>query len=78
MAENNEKKRIGRRVTIGGAAIVLVTIAFYVIIFNFKHDAELLKIGINLYGNYTAIILGVVGFIISGLSGTDIFGKKAR
>ena len=76
MAENNEKKRIGRRAIIGGAAMLLITVAFYVIIYTFKNDAELLKIGQDLFGNYTAITLGVVGFILGALSATDLLGKK--
>ena len=76
MAENNEKKRFGRRAGIGIGAIVLISLAFYVIIFVFKSNADLLKVGLDLFGNYSAIILGIAGFIIGGLSATDILLKK--
>lgn len=76
MEEKKEKKWDSRRLIIGGSAIGLISVAFYVIIFTFKHDAALLKIGQDLFGNYTAITLGIVGFILGALSATDILGKK--
>lgn len=78
MGENNEKKRIGRRAVFGGAAILLLTWAFYHIVNRLGSDAELLKLGIDLFGVYAPVVLGVIGFIFSGLTATDIFvkGKK--
>ena len=73
--ENNHK-RIGRRFTIGGGAIALVTIAFYYIIETFKHDVELLQVGQNIFGNYTSTVLLIAGFVAGTLTITDAILKK--
>lgn len=76
MAENNEKKRFGRRAAIGIGALILVTVAFYHIVYIFKTSAELMKLGLDLFGSYSSIVLGLSIFIITGLSATDILLKK--
>jgi len=76
MTENNEKKRFSRRVGVGVGAIVLISIAFYYVIETFKMKAELLKLGMDLFGNYTSIVLAISAIIIGGLSATDLLGKK--
>lgn len=78
MAENNEKKGFSRRAGIGIGALVLISIAFYYVIESFKMKAELLKLGMDLFGNYTSIVLAIAAIIISGLSATDILGKKKQ
>ncbi len=83
MVENNEKmlpclekKRFGRRAFFGLLAIVLLTWGYHETLFLLKGDAELMKLGIDLFSVYGPIILGVVGFIFGGLTATDIFMKK--
>ena len=71
-----EKKRFGRRAAIGIGTIVLITAAFYHIVYIFKTDAELMKLGLDLFGTYSSIMLGLAIFIITGLSATDILLKK--
>ena len=78
MAENNEKKRFGRRAGIGIGTGILITVAFYYVVNSFKLDAALLKIGLDLFGNYSSIMLGLAIFIITGLSATDILLKKKQ
>ena len=76
MSTNNEKKRIGRRAIIGGSAILLIQGTLVYIVESFKADPELLGIGMGFFNAYTSIVLAIVGFIIGGLSATDIFKKK--
>lgn len=65
--ENNDKK-YSRRVRFGIAAIVLVTIEHYIAIFK--------GLSIEWPTNYAMYIVGIVAFIIGGLSATDIWAKK--
>ena len=76
MSINNEKNRIGRRAIIGGSAIFLIQVTLVYIIESFKHDSELLAMAMGFFNAYTSIVLAIVGFIIGGLSATDIFKKK--
>lgn len=69
-------KRIGRRAIIGGSAVLLIQGTLIYIIETFKHSAELLSLGFQIFGTYTGIVLGIVAFVIGGLSATDIFLKK--
>ncbi len=78
MAENNEKKGFSRRAGVGIGALILISVAFYYIIETFKMKAELLKLGMDLFGNYTSIILAISAIIIGGLSATDLLGKKKQ
>ena len=66
--ENNEKKRFGRRAGGGVVAATLITLAFYVCIFK-TVDLEWFKV-------YTSFIVGVLGFVVSGLTLTDLILKK--
>lgn len=77
MAENNEKK-FSRRAWVGCGALLLISIAFYYVIETFKMKAELLKLGMDLFGNYTSIVLAISAIIIGGLSATDLLGKKKQ
>ena len=72
--ENN--RRIGRRAIIGGSALMLVSGALVYIIETLKATPELLTLGMKLFSSYSAIVFGVVAFIIGGLSATDILTKK--
>lgn len=65
--ENNEKKRFGRRAGGGIIAAGLVTIAFYVCLFK-GADLAWLKL-------YTTWIVGVYGFVVGGLTLTDLLKK---
>ncbi len=78
MAENNDKKSFSRRVAVGAGAIILISIAFYYVIETFKTKAELLKLGLDIFGNYTSIVLAISAIIIGGLSATDLLGKKKQ
>lgn len=69
MAENNEKKRFGRRAGFGIAGMVLITTAFYFCIFK--------ELDLNWFVKYSIYTLALIGFIISGLSLTDVIGKKS-
>ena len=69
-------KRIGRRFTIGGGAIGLITVAFYYIVETFKHNVELLQIGQNLFGNYSSTVLLIAGFVAGTLTITDSILKR--
>lgn len=64
---NNEKKRFGRRA--GGGIIVasLISLAFYVCIFK-TVDLEWFKV-------YTTFMVGVYGFVVGGLTLTDLLKK---
>ena len=68
MAENNAKKKFGRRAGFGIGAITLVTVAFYICLFK---DVDL-----NWFVKYASIIVGVYGFIVGGLTVTDVLGKR--
>jgi len=74
MPENN--KRIGRRAIIGGSALALNAITLVYIIEKFLAVPELMPIGMQFFGTFSASIFGVVAFIVGGLSATDIFVKK--
>lgn len=65
---NNEKKRFGRRA--GGGIIVasLITMAFY---FCILKDVEL-----DWFKVYTTVMIGVYGFVVGGLTLTDLLNKK--
>lgn len=76
MAENNEKKRFGRRAGIGIGVVVLLSIAFFHVVNKLGSDAILLKLGVDLFGVYAQMVLGVAFLIIGGLSATDILLKK--
>lgn len=65
---NNEKKRFGRRAGGGIVAVTLITIAFYVCIFN--------KVSLDWFQLYTSFIVGVLGFVVTGLTLTDLLLKK--
>ncbi len=64
---NNEKKRFGRRAGGGVVAVTLISLAFYVCIFK-TVDLEWFKI-------YTSFIVGILGFVITGLTLTDLLKK---
>jgi hypothetical protein len=64
---NNEKKRFGRRAGGGIIAAGLITIAFYVCLFA---DADLAWLKL-----YTTFIVGVYGFVVGGLTLTDLLKK---
>ena len=74
--ENNENKRIGRRVAIGSSALALIMGCLVYVIESFKHDVELLLIGKDIFGSFTSTTLGIAVFIITGLSVTDAILKK--
>ena len=65
--ENNEKKRFGRRAGGGIIAASLITIAFYICLFK---SADLAWLTF-----YTKWIVGVYGFVITGLTLTDLLKK---
>lgn len=64
---NNEKKRFGRRAGGGIVAVSLITLAFYVCIFS-SVDMAWFKI-------YTTFITGVYGFVVGGLTLTDLLKR---
>lgn len=64
---NNEKKRFGRRAGGGIVAAGLISIGFYVCIFS-SVDLEWFKF-------YTTFITGVYGFVVGGLTLTDLLKK---
>ncbi len=64
---NNEKKRFGRRAGGGIIAASLITVAFYVCLFV---DADLAWLKL-----YTTFIVGVYGFVVGGLTLTDLLKK---
>lgn len=64
---NNEKKKFGRRAGGGIIAASLVTIAFYVCLFK-SVDLAWLKL-------YTTWIVGIYGFVVGGLTLTDLLKK---
>ena len=72
----NNNKRIGRRAVIGGSALGLITGCLVYIIETFKSDAALLKVGLDIFSNYTGVVLGLAAFVITGLSVTDAILKK--
>jgi len=65
---NNEKKRFGRRAGDGVVAMGLITIAFYVCIFN--------NVNLDWFQLYTSFVVGILGFVITGLTLTDLLLKK--
>lgn len=67
MPNNNEKKRFGRRAGGGIIAVTLITIAFYICLFK-DVDLAWLKL-------YTTWIVGVYGFVVGGLTLTDLLKK---
>jgi len=67
MENNNEKKRFGRRAGGGIVAVSLITIAFYVCIFN-TVDMDWFKL-------YTSFVTGILGFVVTGLTLTDLLKK---
>jgi hypothetical protein len=68
MENNNEKKRFGRRASGGIITVTLITVAFYICLFK-DVDLTWLKL-------YTQWIVGVYGFVVGGLTLTDLFVKK--
>jgi len=66
--ENNEKKRFGRRAGGGIVAVALISIAFYVCIFN--------QVKMDWFELYTQFIAGILGFVVTGLTLTDLLLKK--
>jgi len=64
----SEKKRFGRRAGFSLGAVVLLTIAFYITLFK---EADL-----DWFVKYSTYIVGLLVFIISGLTATDIWGKR--
>lgn len=68
MTENNEKKRFGRRAGFGITALVLSTASYYVCLFGGK--------SLDWFNTYSAFVVGIIGFIVSGLTITDILLKK--
>lgn len=64
---NNEKKRFGRRAGGGVIAVSLVTIAFYICLFK-DVDLSWLKL-------YTTWVVGIYGFVVGGLTLTDLLKK---
>ncbi len=64
---NNEKKRFGRRAGGGIVAASLITIAFYACILG-DVDLSWLKL-------YTTFIVGIYGFVVGGLTLTDLLKK---
>jgi len=77
MAEQNNK-RFGRRAGIGIAAISLLTVAFYVVLIFCRANADLMKIGRELFADYAVYVFGTAVFIIGGLSATDIFTLRKQ
>lgn len=65
--DNNEKKRFGRRAGGGIVAAGLITIAFYVCIFS--------TTSLEWFKFYTTFITGVYGFVVGGLTLTDLLKK---
>ncbi len=64
---NNDKKRFGRRAGGGIVAASLITIAFYVCILA-DVDLAWLKL-------YTTFVVGIYGFVVGGLTLTDLLKK---
>jgi len=65
--KNNEKKRFGRRAGGGIIAVTLITVAFYICLFK-DVDLSWLKL-------YTTWVVGVYGFVVGGLTLTDLLKK---
>lgn len=76
MANQNQKWK-SRRFFVTVAAIGLITIAFYLIIFLCRHDAEIFKLGRDMFADYSFIIFGSAGILVGGLSWTD-FAKVRK
>lgn len=68
MEDNNEKKRFGRRAGFGITALALSTISYYVCLFK--------NVPLEWFNTYSAFVVGIIGFIIGGLTITDILLKK--
>ena len=68
MAENNEKKRAGRRAIGGIIAGVMITTAFYIVMLT-GYDLSWFK-------TYTSFVFGIYGFVAGGLTLTDVILKK--
>ncbi len=68
MTKNNEKKRFGRRAGFGLGAVVLLTTAFYITLFK--------EVELDWFTKYSTYMVGLLAFIIGGLTATDIWGKK--
>lgn len=72
MANQNQKWK-SRRLIVASCAILLLTVAFYLVLFSCRHDAETLRVGRDLLADYSVFVFGIAGFLITGLSVTDSF-----
>ena len=66
--ENNEKKRFGRRAFFGEQAIILISIAFILCMFQFDEP----MVGLKWFLVYSAFIVGISGLVSGLLTKTDI------
>lgn len=61
---NNEKKRFGRRALLGFVSLALIEVNFYFSVY--KH------LDLAWFTKHTEVVLYLLGFIIGGLTLTDI------
>lgn len=61
---NNEKKRFGRRAACGFTTVALITGAFYVCVFK--------GVDLSWFVEYSKVMVYVLGFVVGGLTATDI------
>lgn len=65
---NNDKKRFGRRLGTTIGATILITVAYYICLFQ-GHD-------ISWFTTYTKYVSYFLGFLVGGLTITDVVLKK--
>lgn len=72
--ENNEKKRFGRRAFFGEQAIILISVAFVLCMFQFDEP----MVGLKWLLVYAAFISGISGLVSGLLTKTDIKEMVAK
>ena len=67
---NNGGKRFGRRAIATAIYAVLINVAFFY--------STMRGIDIDWFAGYVQYMFGALGFLIGGLTATDIFGKFGK
>ena len=71
---NNEKKRFGRRAKFGVAALVLITLGFYVSMIIFVLVKDKPELGLNWWLMYALLTFAICGLTSGLLTVTDVKG----
>jgi hypothetical protein len=71
---NNEKKRFGRRARFGVAALVLITVGFYVSMIVFVLVKDKPELGLNWWLMYALLTFAICGLTSGLLTITDVKG----